>query len=144
MKNKTSIITAIIVVSLTIGIVAYAHGPDGGFRGNYGMGGDNYGMMGRHGMTGGYGSGHGMMDGYGHNENGYNRDMWNQNRYNSRDYRKNSPNFRSESEPLINEIVEKRNELSSLFRSDNADKALIDRKVKELNRLERNLDERIR
>jgi len=65
MKNKTSITTAIIVVSLAIGISAYAHGPGGGSRGSYGMGGSNYGMMSGHGMMGGYGSGHGMMDGYG-------------------------------------------------------------------------------
>jgi Spy/CpxP family protein refolding chaperone len=47
------------------------------------------------------------------------------------------------SESLINEIEEKRNELSSLLRSNNADKALIDMKVEELNNLERYLDERI-
>ena len=64
MKNKTRIITAIIAVSLTIGIAAYAHGPGGGSRGSYGMGGSNYGMIGGHGMTGGYGTGNGMMDGY--------------------------------------------------------------------------------
>jgi hypothetical protein len=65
MKNKMSIITGIIVVSLIIGIAAYALGPGEGSRGSYGMGGSNYGMIGGHGMMGGYGSGHGMMDGYG-------------------------------------------------------------------------------
>ena len=133
MKIKTNIISVIIVISLAIGITAYAHGPGGGSRSDYGMGERSYGMMGEHGMMGGYGSGHGMMGGYGHNENGHN----------SRDYRQNSPNFRSESESLINEIEEKRKKLSSLLLSNNANKALIDKKVEELNRLERYLDERI-
>jgi hypothetical protein len=127
MKIKTNIISVIIVISLAIGITAYAHGPGGGSRSDYGMGERSYGMM------GGYGSGHSMMGGYGHNENGHN----------SRDYRQNSPNFRSESESLINEIEEKRKKLSSLLLSNNANKALIDKKVEELNRLERYLDERI-
>ena len=133
MKIKTNIISVIIVISLAIGITAYAHGPGGGSRSDYGMGERSYGMMGEHGMMGGYGSRHGMMGGYGHNENGHN----------SRDYRQNSPNFRSESESLINEIEEKRKKLSSLLLSNNANKALIDKKVEELNRLERYLDERI-
>ena len=40
-------------------------------------------------------------------------------------------------------IEEKRKKLSSLLLSNNANKALIDKKVEELNRLERYLDERI-
>ena len=127
MKIKINLISATIVIALAIGITAYAHGPGGGSRSDYGMGERSYGMM------GGYGSRHGMMGGYGHNENGHN----------SRDYRQNSPNFRSESESLINEIEERRKELSSLLLSNNANKALIDKKVEELNRLERYLDERI-
>jgi hypothetical protein len=133
MKIKINLISATIVIALAIGITAYAHGPGGGSRSDYGMGERSYGMMGEHGMMGGYGSRHGMMGGYGHNENGHN----------SRDYRQNSPNFRSESESLINEIEERRKELSSLLLSNNANKALIDKKVEELNRLERYLDERI-
>lgn len=137
MKIKSNIISLIIVISLAIGITAYAHGPGGGSRSDYGMGERSYGMMGR------YGSGLGMMGGYGHNENGYSRDTWNQNSNNSQNYRHNSPNFRSESELLIKQIEEKRKELSSLLLSNNANKALIEKKVEELNRLERYLEERI-
>jgi hypothetical protein len=147
MKTKINVISATLIIALAIGITAYAHGPNGGNQGGYGMDGNVYAMMGGngtgngmmggygsgHGMMGGYGSGHGMMDGYGHNENGHN----------SRDYRQNNPKFRAESESLINEIDEKRIELSSLLLSNEADKALIDKKVEELNRLERYLDERI-
>jgi hypothetical protein len=154
MKNKTSITTAIIVVSLAIGISAYAHGPGGGSRGSYGMGGSNYGMMGGHGNMGGYGTGHGMMDGNGTGQgmmNGYNnRD---QNRYdldtvdqygrNPRDYGQDNTNSKSEKEALINQIEERRRELDPLLRSSNADKAPIDSKVEELNNLERYLDEKI-
>lgn len=143
MKIKTNIISVIMVISLAIRITAYAHGPDGGSQSDYGMGERSYGMMGGHGMMGGYGSGLGMMGGYGHNENGYSRDTWDQNRHNSQNYRQNNPKFRAESESLINEIDEKRIELSSLLLSNEADKALIDKKVEELNRLERYLDERI-
>jgi hypothetical protein len=148
MKNKTSITTAIIVVSLAIGISAYAHGPGGGSRGSYGMGGSNYGMM------GGYGTGNGMMDGNGTEQrmmNGYNyRD---QNRYdrdtvdrygrNPRDYGQDNTNSKSEKEASINQIEERRRELDPLLRSSNADKAPIDSKVEELNNLERYLDEKI-
>ncbi|MBW2250803.1 MAG: hypothetical protein JRF60_09275 [Deltaproteobacteria bacterium] len=121
MKNKMSIITGIIVVSLIIGIAAYALGPGEGSRGSYGMGGSNYGMIGGHGMMGGYGSGHGMMDGYG----------------------QDNPNFKAEMEALIDQIEDKRRELDPLLGSGNPDKALINRKVEELNNLERYLDERI-
>lgn len=147
MSMKINIISAIVVIALAIGITAYAHGPNGGNQAPYSMGMGGSGMMGGygsgHGMMGGYGSGHGMMGGYGHNGNRNSRDMWDQNRHSSRDYRQNSPNFRPESESLINEIEEKRSELSFLLRSNNADKALIDKKVEELNRLERYLDERL-
>jgi hypothetical protein len=154
MKNNPSITTAIIIVSMAIGISAYAHGPGGGSRGSYGMGGSNYGMMGGHGNMGRYGTGHGMMDGNGTGQgmmNGYNnRD---QNRYdldtvdqygrNPRDYGQDSANSKSENEALINQIEERRRELDPLIRSGNADKALIDSKVEELNNLERYLDEKI-
>jgi len=80
---------------------------------------------------------------YGHNENGYSRDTWDQNRQNSQNYRQNSPNFRAETESLRNQIQKKRQELSSLYRSGNADKALMDRKMDELNNLEKYLDEKI-
>lgn len=143
MKTKINIISATLIIALAVGIAAYAHGPNGGNPTPYSMGMGGSSMMGGGGMMGGYGSGQGMMGGYGNNGDGHNRDMWDQNVHNSRDYRQKSPNFRSESESLINDIEEKRSELSSLLRSKNTDNALIDKKVKELNRLERYLDERI-
>lgn len=143
MNSKINVISAAIIIALAVGITAYAHGPAGGFQSDYSMGGRGYAMMGGHGMMGGYGSGHGMMDGYGYNEDGYDRDSWYRNRQNSRGYRQNNTNYRERAESLINEIEEKRKELSSLLRSNNADKALIDKKIEDLNRLERNLDEMI-
>lgn len=126
MKSKFNVISAIIVIALAIGIAAYAHGPNKGFRSDYSMGGHSYAIMGGHGMMGGY-------DG----DSGY------QNRQNPRAYRQNAPNDRKRAESLMNEIEEKRKELSSLLRSNNADEALVDRKIEDLNRLERYLDEMI-
>ncbi len=48
-----------------------------------------------------------------------------------------------ETEALRKEMREKREELASLFRSDNPDKNLIDQKINELNRLESDLDEKM-
>lgn len=160
MKTKTIILSVVIVIALAIGITAYAHGPGGGTRGGYGMGGNGYGMMGGAGMMGaggmmggygagqgmmsGYGAGQGMMDWYGRSDrNQYGRDTWDRDRRSPRDYRQARPNSRSEIESLQNQIQEKRKELSSLFRSDNADKALMEKKIEELEDLERYLDQKI-
>jgi hypothetical protein len=144
MKSKINSISAAIIIALAIGITAYAHGPARGFSSDYSMSGHGYAMMGGHGMMGGYGSGNGMMGGYGYNGDGYDRDSWHQNRQNSRDYRQNNTKYRERAESLINEIDEKRQELSSLIRSKNADKALIDQKIDDLNRLEKSLDDMMR
>ena len=141
MRIKINVISATIFIALAIGITAYAHGPAGDSRSGYEMGGGSYAMMGGHGMMGGYGSGNGMMGGYGHNWDGYYGDARYQNGQNSRGYRQNDPNYRAKAESLINEIEEKRKELSSLLRSSSDNKALIDKKIEELNSLERYLDE---
>lgn len=155
MKTQTSIISAIIIIALTIGVSAYAHGPGGNSSGDYGMGGSSYGMMGGNGMMGGsgmmggngmmggYGSGQGMRRGYGHNGNGNSHDTWNPNRQPSQDYRQGGTSSTAEIESLRNQIQEKRRELSSLYRSGNTDKALMERKMAELNNLERYLDEKM-
>ena len=125
MKSKINVISATIVIALAIGITAYAHGPAGDSRSGYEMGGRSYAMMG----------------GYGHNGDGYDGDARYQNGQNSRGYRQNDPNYKAKAESLINEIEEKRKELSSLLRSSSDNKALIDKKIEELNSLERYLDE---
>lgn len=145
MKTKTIILSVVIVIALAIGITAYAQGPGGGSRGGYGMGGNGYGMMGAGGMMGGYGAGQGMMDyWYGRSDrNQYGRDTWDRDRRSPRDYGQERPNSRSEIVSLRNQIQGKRRELSSLFRSDNVDKTLMERKIEELENLERNLDQKI-
>ncbi len=144
MKTKTIIISLVIVIALAIGITAYAHGPGGGSRGSYGMGGNGYGMMDGGGMMGGYGAGQGMMDWYGRSDrNQYGRDTWDRDKRSLRDYGQDRPNSRTAIESLLNQIQEKRRELSSLFRSDNVDKAQMERKIEELENLERYLDEKI-
>ncbi len=145
---KTIILSAVIVIALAIGITAYAHGPGGGSRGGYGMGGNGgYGMMGGGGgggMMGGYGAGQGMMDWYGRSDrNQYGRDTRDRDRRSSRAYGQDRPNSRTAIESLQNQIQEKRSERSSLFRSDNGDKALMESKIEELENLERYLDEKI-
>ncbi len=140
----------VIVIALAIGSTAYAHGPGGDSRGGYGMGGNVYGMMGgggmmgRGGMMGGYGAGQGMMDWYGRSDrNQYGPDTRDRDRRSPRDYGQERPNSRNAIESLRNQIQEKRRELSSLFRSDNVDKAQMERKIEELENLERYLDEKI-
>lgn len=59
MKIKTQIIAAAIFMLLFIAIVVYVHGPGRGSRGDYGMAGSGYAMV------GGYETGRGMMNDYG-------------------------------------------------------------------------------
>lgn len=131
MKSKINLISVTIVIVSAFVLTAYAHGPARVYRSVYGMEERDYAMMG----------GHGTMGGYGHNKDGYDSDAWYQNGQNSRGYRQNDPNYRARAESLINEIDEKRKELSFLLRSNNTDKAMLDKKIEELNRLERHLDE---
>ena len=144
MKTKTIILSAVIVIALAIGITAYAHGPGGGSRGGYGMGGNGYGMMGGSGMMGGYGAGQGMMEWYGRSDrNQYGRDTRDRDSRSPRNYGQERTNSRTAMESLRNQIQGKRRELSSLFRSDNVDKTLMERKIEELDNLERYLDQKI-
>jgi len=102
----------------------------------------NLAMMGSGGMMGGGG----MMDGRGV----FNGSGWGQRdaRVPSDEYRQN-PNLnnqrvhREEIQRLHERIQQKRRELSSLYRSDTADKAEINKKIDELNNLERDLDDQI-
>jgi Spy/CpxP family protein refolding chaperone len=90
--------------------------------------------------------GGGMMDGRGvFNGSGLGqRDA----RVPSDEYRQN-PNLnnqrvhREEIQRLHERIQQKRRELSSLYRSDTSDKAEINKKIDELNNLERDLDDQI-
>jgi hypothetical protein len=58
-KIKTQIIAAVIIMVLLIGIAVYIHGHGRGSRGDYGMAGSGYEMV------GGYETGRGMMNDYG-------------------------------------------------------------------------------
>jgi hypothetical protein len=101
MKTQT-IISAMTIFTIAIAITAYAHDHGGGPRGDYGMGKNNYAMMGGRGMMGGNGSGSGMMHDSGQGDQGrYNRDTTDNNRRNHRDYRYNrdsSDHYRQGSE----------------------------------------------
>jgi len=55
----------------------------------------------------------------------------------------NQNDHREEIQRLHERIQQKRRELSSLYRSDTADKAEINKKIDELNNLERDLDDKI-
>ncbi len=115
MKKIRYIFLASILAVVIIGAVGYADGPGGG------TGGVAFAMMGgQGGMTGGQG---GMMGGKG--------------------YGHGNPDLTEETAFLRKQIREKRAELSALYRSDNADKTLIDQKIDELNLLERRLDKKM-
>jgi Spy/CpxP family protein refolding chaperone len=126
MKTRSYMVAVAVVVTFAIWVVAYAQGPGGGSGGGSMMGG-----------------GHGMMGGSGHGMTGYSKgisylwellskmlDISKQNDYN-------------QTETLREQIREKTRELASLYRSENADKKLIDQKIDELNRLESKLDKKM-
>jgi hypothetical protein len=115
MKTISYIFLASILAVLIIGAVGYADGPVGG------TGGVAFAMMGgQGGMMGGQG---GMMGG--------------------KEYGHGNPDLTEETAFLRKQIREKRAELATLYRSDNTDKTLIDKKIDELNQLERHLDEKM-
>jgi hypothetical protein len=60
-----------------------------------------------------------------------------------KEYGHGNPDLTEETAFLRKQIREKRAELATLYRSDNADKTLIDKKIDELNQLERHLDEKM-
>ena len=126
MKTRSYMVAVAVVATFAIGVVAYAQGPGGGSGGGSMMGG-----------------GRGMMGGSGHGMTGYSKgisylwellskmlDISKQNDYN-------------QTETLREQIREKTRELASLYRSENADKKLIDQKIDELNRLESKLDKKM-
>ena len=128
MKIVNYIFLTSILTVLIIGSVGYVQSPKGGAGGvAFAMGG------GQGGMGGGQG---GMMG-------GYLRDLWNGYRMSPKEYDHDNQDLTEESSSLRKQIREKRAELSALYRSDNADKTLIEKKIDELNRLERRLDEKM-
>jgi len=139
---KVKIYPLIIFASLfTIIATANAQDPGRPFA-NRNMESMNLAMMGSGGMMGGGGmnDGQGIFNGFGWPQ----RDA----RAPSDDYRRNSNlNYQSvrreEIQKLHERIQQKRRELSSLYRSDTADKAEINKKIEELNNLERDLDDQI-
>ncbi len=115
-----------IAVVFTIGGLAYAGGPGGMVGG--GMGGGGRGMM---------GGGH-MMD-YGRDYAAPYPDQYN--RYNRPE--ESYSYGPGETKRLRQEIRAKRQELSELYRTENPDKALIDKKINDLSKLEDELDHRL-
>ncbi|MEJ2731470.1 MAG: periplasmic heavy metal sensor [Deltaproteobacteria bacterium] len=125
MKPKFLLIIATMASALFIGSLVYAGGMGGG-----GMGGG--------GMMGG-GMGGGMMGGYGQ---GFSNPWQNQNPYNNnRSDQKAYQDKARETQRLRQEIREKRQELSELYRSPKPNTAQIDKKIDELSRLEAQLDQ---
>lgn len=119
-----------VFLMIITGATVYAHGPGvGSGSGNF-MGNNSYGMMGGHGMMGG-GSMGGFDRGYG---NGF--------RSTPRDYDHKESDRREEIASLRKEIDKKRMELAALYRSNVSDKSLIEKKIAELENLERYFDEK--
>ena len=125
MTGKYLLIAATITTALLISVGAYA---DNGMGGGQGMtGGRGHGMMGS--------GGNGMM---GSDPNYSNPWTSPQSRISPKDQDK-----QIERQNLSEEIKEKRQELSELYRSDKPDRALIDQKIAELNELETASDRRV-
>jgi hypothetical protein len=121
MAGKHLLIATAIIAALFINAGAYAGGGMGGGQGM--MGGQGHGMMGS--------GGSGMM-GSGQNFSG----PWI-----SQPRRSPSNQYgQRERARLREEIREKRQELSELYRSDEPDKVLIDQKIADLDELEAKLD----
>ena len=112
------------------GAIVYAHGPGGGSGSGNFLGNNSYEMMGGHGMMGG-----GSMGNFGQN-------AWNGSRSTSRDYDDKESNRKDEIASLRKEIDKKRRDLAALYRSNVSDKSLIEKKIDELENLERYLDEK--
>jgi len=123
MKPKFLLIIATMASAVFIGSLVYAGGMGGGMMGG-GMGGG--GMM---------GSGQGFSNPW-LNQN--NPNPYNNNRSDQKAYQDNA----RETEQLRQQIREKRQELSELYRSPKPDTAQIDKKIDELSRLEAQLDQK--
>ncbi len=120
-----------VFLMIITGPAVYAHGPGDGSGGENFMGNYSDVMMGGHGMMGG-----GFMGNFG-------QDSWNGSRPNMRNFNQKNLSDREEIETLRRKIDQKRKELATLYRSDDADKTQIDNKIDELSSLERSLDEKI-
>jgi Spy/CpxP family protein refolding chaperone len=125
MKPKILLIISTIASALFIGSLVYAGGMGGGGMMGGGMGG---------GMMGGYGQGFSNPWQNQNNPNAYNN--------NRSDQQKTYQDKAKETEQLRQDIREKRQELSELYRSPKPDKAQIDKKIDELSRLEAELDQK--
>lgn len=126
MKTRSYMVAVAVVATFAIGVVAYAQGPGGGSGGGSMMGG-----------------GHGMMGGSGHGMTGYSKGISNLWEALSKRLDISKQNDYNQTETLREQIREKRRELASLYRSENADKKLIHQKIDELNRLESKLDKKM-
>lgn len=131
MKPKFLLIIAAMASAVFIGSWVYAGGMGGSMGSGMGSGGN--GMMGGGSMMG---SGQGYSNPW---QDQYNPNPYNNNRSDQTAYQDNA----KETETLRQEIREKRQELSELFRSDKPDKRLINQKVDELSKLESDLDRRL-
>lgn len=131
MKPKFLLIIAAMASAVFIGSWVYAGGMGGSMGGGMGSGGN--GMMGGGGMMG---SGQGYSNPW---QDQYNPNPYNNNRSDQKAYQDKA----KDTETLRQEIREKRQELSELFRSEKPDKRLIDQKVDELSKLESDLDRRL-
>jgi len=119
-----------VFLMIITGAIVYAHGPGvGSGSGNF-LGNNSYGMMGGHGMMGGGSRGN------------FGQDAWNGSRSNTRNYNDKESNRGEEIASLRKEIDKKRRDLSALYRSNVSDKSLIEKKIDELETLERYLDEK--
>ncbi|MBW2064473.1 MAG: hypothetical protein JRJ03_06010 [Deltaproteobacteria bacterium] len=142
MKMKAYLVsllgTALLALSIPSSAQEPVRGPTWGAPGSALN--NTYEMMGGHGggMSGGHGGGmmEGGMSGYGE---------WIAKFLDSFSdrFKKSDPQRDQEVERLKREIRQKRQELSSLFHSDNPDRKTIDQKIAELNRLEDELDKKL-
>ena len=120
MKTKIFLLMAILVSAMALSPVLYA----------------GAGSMGGGGMMGGQ---HGGIMG---NSPGFTNPRAVQPRSDSY-IRDSQPQRENETMRLRDEIREKRQELSELYRSETPDKELIDQKIEELSKLESGLDKRL-
>jgi len=139
---KVKIVTLIIFASIFT-LIATANAKDPVRRiADRNIDGINVAMMGGGSMMGGGGmmGGQGIFNGFGWPQRDATvpRDEYQQN-----PNLNNQSDHREEIQRLHERIQEKRRELSSLYRSDTADKAEINKKIDELNNLERDLDDKI-
>ncbi len=123
MKKRIYMVALTMVLSFSIGLVAYAHDPVGGSGAGSMMGGGGMGGMGGHGG--------GMMD-YGNVISKLWHGITNM-------FRSTEQNDYNETELLRMQAREKRREISEMYQSENPDRGLLAQKIEELNRLESKL-----